>query len=221
MVDDKAGEPKPQMSPARGSESLLPRSQLWLSFSFASKHINTPKQYNEHNPGAGLEVRLGAWCIVFGAYKNSLSVNGEFRRTMYGGIEYKPLTGTFQKLAKKYPRMMQAATQVAEQNGFDLADPELKIRYGLGIGYVTGYINRFPRLPLPVAIGTFDFERANVGFNILVLPNIPRFSPMVFGFRGKIRFDDNDLPGFARQAMIERGFKCDRDDKGPICHRPE
>ena len=182
-------------------ESEAVRSQLWLTFSLASRHVNPGKKYNEHNPGVGLELRLGRWSIVFGAYKNSLSVNGDFKRTVYGGIEFKPLRACFTDLAKRYPKMIQAALQVSHENGFDIAAQGCKVRYGLGVGYVTGYINRFPKLPLPVVIGTFDFENANTAFNVLVLPNIPRFSPLTFGFRGKARLNDDALPDWAQLAM--------------------
>jgi hypothetical protein len=195
------GRLQPDSGGAGSSAWRNSRSQLWLTFSLTSRHFHAERSYNESNPGAGLELKVGRWSIVFGAYKNSLSVGNLFRRTMYGGIEYKPLSTSFNQLAAKNPQLTELASKAAADMKMDLTAPDVRIRSGWGLGYMTGYINSLPRLPLPVIIRSYDFEQGDIGFNVLTLPRIPFFTPLTYGFRGKLRLDDHSLPQWARRAL--------------------
>lgn len=68
------------------STSSKAETDVWLSASVASFHTDRTKQYNETNPGIGLEVTRGNHSAALGTYSNSY-----YRQSNYLTYSYRPL----------------------------------------------------------------------------------------------------------------------------------
>ncbi len=61
-------------------------ADVWLSASVASYHTDRSKDYNESNPGIGLEVSKGNHAAGLGTYENSY-----YQQTVYLTYSYRPM----------------------------------------------------------------------------------------------------------------------------------
>jgi hypothetical protein len=70
--------------PAIAAE-LCPKG-LWADFMIGSQHIHPDREFDDFNPGAGIECSIAKnWAAAFGYFRNSLD-----RPSFYGGALYTP-----------------------------------------------------------------------------------------------------------------------------------
>jgi len=133
----------------------------WVDLMIGSYHIHPNRQFDDFNPGIGLECALTPqWAVPVGYFRNSLD-----RPSFYAGALYTP------KFARW--RWLRLGAMGGIITGYNYG------RFGIG-----GSNNRTGPLLAPVAITQFG----RFGVNIVLIPPIPQDNlPFTVGFQAKYR----------------------------------
>lgn len=87
------------MADDTGIKSLLPADNWYLDRNIRAYHLDRAKKdlmdYNEVNPGLGIEHDSGDWRQMFGQYKNSLRGNSNYALLGYTPLHYDTPYGNF------------------------------------------------------------------------------------------------------------------------------
>jgi hypothetical protein len=134
---------------------------LWVDAMVASHHIHPDKDFEQFNPGLGVECWPGqTWALTAGGFRNSLR-----RPSYYGGGIWAPefLHWGFVRLA----------AMGGVISGYNYGN------WGLGRNHTIG----------PVAAPVVMVAYKHVGANIIVIPPIPSDDlPFTLGFQLRYRF---------------------------------
>lgn len=145
--------------PARASDWCA--SGVWLDAMVASYHINPDKDFEQFNPGLGVECWINdQWAVTGGGFRNSLR-----RPSWYAGGVWAPefLHWGFVRLAAMGGII----------TGYNYGD------WGLGRNHTIG----------PVAAPLVMVAYKRVGINFIVVPPIPSDDlPFTIGFQLRFRF---------------------------------
>lgn len=137
-------------------------SGLWADLMLGSYHIHPYRQFDEFNPGIGIECSVTSqWAAAAGYFRNSLD-----RPSFYAGALYTP--------------------QFAHWGWFRLgAMGGIISGYNFGHFGVGGPNNRTGPVLAPAAITQFG----RFGMNFILIPPIPQdHLPFTVGFQAKYRF---------------------------------
>jgi|SRR5271165_1816172 len=134
----------------------------WVDLMIGSHHIHPNREFDDFNPGAGLECSMTPqWAAALGYFRNSLD-----RSSFYVGALYTP------KFAQW--RWLRLGAMGGIITGYNYG------RFGIG-----GPNNRTGPVLAPVAITQFG----RFGVNVILIPPIPDDNlPFTVGFQAKYRF---------------------------------
>ena len=152
-------------SPGKGEQAWAAApcpSGGWADLMIGAQHIHPDKNFDDFNPGLGIECGLTPqWAVVAGYFRNSLR-----RPSFYGGAMYTP-----QILHWGWLRFGAMGGIIT---GYNYG------RFGIG-----GSNNRTGPVLAPVAITQFG----RFGVNFILIPPIPADDlPFTVGFQAKYRF---------------------------------
>ncbi|SAK68467.1 hypothetical protein AWB77_02739 [Caballeronia fortuita] len=134
---------------------------LWVDAMVASHHVHPDKDFEQFNPGIGVECWVAPqWAVTGGYFRNSLS-----KPSFYGGGVWGP-----DFLHWNYVRLAVMAGLIS---GYDYGS------YGIGHNHTVG----------PVAAPLIMLEYKRVGANIILIPPIPSSDlPFTLGFMLRVKF---------------------------------
>lgn len=137
-------------------------SGWWADVMIGSYHIHPYRQFDEFNPGAGIECSITPqWAASAGYFRNSLD-----RPSFYGGVLYTPEFAHW--------RWFRLGAMGGIISGYNFG------RFGVG-----GPNNRTGPVLAPAAITQFG----RFGVNFILIPPIPQdHLPFTVGFQAKYRF---------------------------------
>ncbi len=151
--------------PGRGGQAragALCPSGWWADVMIGSYHIHPYRQFDEFNPGAGIECSITPqWAASAGYFRNSLN-----RPSFYAGALYTPEYAHW--------RWFRLGVMGGIISGYNFG------RFGVG-----GENNRTGPVLAPAAITQFG----RFGVNFILIPPIPQDRlPFTIGFQAKYRF---------------------------------
>jgi len=134
---------------------------LWIDAMAGSYHIHPDKDFEQFNPGLGVECWPGqTWAVTAGGFRNSLR-----RPSYYGGAVWAP-----EFLHWHFVRL---AAMGGVISGYNYGN------WGLGRNHTIG----------PVVAPVVMMEYKRVGANIIVIPPIPSDDlPFTLGFQLRFRY---------------------------------
>ncbi|SAL54451.1 hypothetical protein [Caballeronia humi] len=134
---------------------------LWVDAMIGSHHINPDKDFQEFNPGIGVECWIAPeWALTAGYFRNSLS-----KPSLYGGGVWAPEFAHW------------GFIRIAAMGGLISGYP-----YG---GWGFGHDHTIGPVIAPLVM----LEYRRVGANVILIPPIPSADlPFTIGFQLKVRF---------------------------------
>jgi hypothetical protein len=134
---------------------------LWADAMIASHHVHPDKDFEQFNPGIGVECWVAPqWAVTGGYFRNSLS-----KPSFYGGGVWGP-----DFLHWHYIRLAVMAGLIS---GYDYGS------YGIGHNHTVG--------PVAAPLIMLDYKR--IGANIILIPPIPSSDlPFTLGFMLRLKF---------------------------------
>ncbi|WJF91812.1 hypothetical protein QS306_17245 [Paraburkholderia bonniea] len=134
---------------------------LWVDAMVGSYHIHPKKDFEQFNPGIGVECWLGQeWAVTGGGFRNSLR-----RPSWYGGAVWAPEFAHW--------GFIRLAAMGGIITGYNYGN------WGLGKNHTIG----------PVLAPLLMMEYKRVGMNVILIPPIPSNDlPFTAGFQVKVKF---------------------------------
>ncbi|WP_174770023.1 hypothetical protein [Paraburkholderia hayleyella] len=134
---------------------------IWFDAMLGSYHIHPKKDFEQFNPGLGVECWLGSeWAVTGGGFRNSLR-----RPSWYGGMVWAPEFAHW--------GLIRLAAMGGVITGYNYGN------WGLGRNHTIG----------PVLAPLLMVEYKRVGMNIILIPPIPSNDlPFTAGFQVKVKF---------------------------------